>query len=283
MRDTAKIFMSQLPSGEIPTLMVNEVEGWKKAVNTSAITMVAVYLAQLHPSWEMLWNRNIQKALNFIEQNAFRHETEGYLLCFFNGFYQSDWESTSFMIYLLEKNGRLTIDEFDSIRKLFLSNVSDNGVGIWVKDSYSSDNEKNNQWDPTSSLNILRLYYLLKIDRSECDKAEKFIMKYLTLRQFAKSTLYYTAPVAAFFAKRLISDFSIVNDDFVVAINNFHQEVVEAIIDESLRATSFEKTLLGLDAEEVDNGLIFHHGRRNEVWYGSPVLHKLASTIEMDT
>ncbi|MCK5491084.1 MAG: hypothetical protein KAI67_04535 [Candidatus Pacebacteria bacterium] len=276
MEEIDDIFETQLDSGEIPTLMMNYDEGTEKWVDTVAITMVAVYLAQLNPKWEKKWRKNIEAALEFIEKKTYKHKIEDLRLWHFNGFYPPDWEDTGFAIYLLVKNGRLNISKLESLKTLFLGNATEDGVGVWVKDSYSSDNKKNNQWDPTSSLNILRLYYILQIDRAECEKAERFIMKYLSLDKFEKGTLYYTAPIAAFFAKRLISDFSIDSNIFSNAVNNFYQEVVDAILKGLLEATSFERALFGLHIKEIDDGSIFHHGMRIEICYGSPVLCKLA-------
>ena len=276
MKDRKHIFSTQLTSGQIPTLMINTDEKKTKRVDTLAITMVAVYLAQLQKDWEKLWGSNIEKALDFIEQCAYRTEIENLTLWHFNGFYPPDWEDTSFAIYLLVKNNRLKVSDLDSLRELFFSNMTEQGAGVWVKDPYSSGNVNNNQWDPTSALNILRMYYLFEIDETECEKAEKFIIKNLSLDQFKGATLYYTAPIAAFFAQRLLSDFSHNNANFKVAVKNFYKEVTDAISDESLFATPFEKALLDLPAKKDDKGLIFHHGKRTKVWYGSPVLHKLA-------
>ena len=270
------IFSTQLRSGEIPTLMVNLDEGKEESVNTLAITMVAVYLAQLQMDWEKRWGSSIEKALDFIESRAYRHETEDYVFWHFNGFYPPDWEDTGFAIYLLVKNNRLKISELGSLRKLFLSNMTKRGVGVWIKDPYSSGNANQNQWDPTSALNILRLYYLFKVDEVECEKAERFIIENLSLNKFEKVTLYYTAPITAFFAQRLLSDFLCNNDNFRLAIRNFYNEVTDAISAGFLIATPIEKALLNFSTGENDRGLIFHHGRRTKICYGSPVLHKLA-------
>ena len=270
------IFSTQLRSGEIPTLMVNFDEGKEESINTLAITMVAVYLAQLQVDWEKRWGSSIEKALDFIESRAYRHETEDYVFWHFNGFYPPDWEDTSFAIYLLVKNNRLKISELGSLRKLFLSNMTKRGVGVWIKDPYSSGNANQNQWDPTSALNILRLYYLFKVDEAKCNKMEEFIIKNLSLYQFEKATLYYTPPITAFFAQRLLRDFSCNNTDFRLAVRDFYKEVRSAINDGSLLATPFEKALLKFSTKDDDQGLIFHHGRRMKIWYGSPVLHQLA-------
>lgn len=276
------IFSTQLRSGEIPTLMVNLDEGKEESVNTLAITMVAVYLAQLQKNWENLWGLNIEKALDFIESRAYRHKIEDYVFWHFNGFYPPDWEDTGFAIYLLVKNNRLKISELGPLRKLFLNNMTKRGVGVWIKDPYSSENANNNQWDPTSALNILRLYYLFKVDEVECEKAERFIIENLLLDKFEKATLYYTPPITAFFAQRLLRDFSRNNTDFRLVVRDFYKEVTNAINDGSLFATPFEKALLKLPAKDDDQGLIFHHGRRIKIWYGSSVLHQLALLLNSE-
>lgn len=273
------IFSAQWPSGQVPTLMVNFQENKTKLVDTLAITMVAIYLTQLNKDWKKLWGFNVDRALNFIERRAYKHEIEGFTLWQFNGFYPADWEDTSFAIYLLAKNNRLKISELNSLRELLLNNTTEQGTGVWVKDPYSSGNAIQNHWDPTSAINILRLHYLLKSDEAVSSKVEKFIIKNLSLDQFRKTTLYYTPSVTAFFAQRLISDFSCNNSEFISAVNNFYKEVIDAISEELLDATSFERALLNLPTKENDNGLIFHHGRRTSVWYGSPILHELAITL----
>ena len=279
IKERKNIFATQLASGEIPTLMINVDEKKTRLVDTLAITMVAVYLAQLQKDWEKLWGSNIEKALDFIEQSAYKTEIEDLTLWHFNGFYPPDWEDTSFAIFLLVKNNRLKVSELNSLKELLLNNTIEQGTGVWVKDSYSFGNAKNNQWDPTSAINILRLHYLLKSDETVCNKVEKFIIEDLSLDQFERATLYYTPPVTAFFAQRLLSDFSRNNVDFRLAVENFYKEVTDAIIAGSLYATPFEKALLNFPAKENDKGLIFHHGRRTKVWYGSPVLHKLALSL----
>lgn len=166
--------------------------------------MVAIYLAQLHNKWERWWGANIEKALDFIEQQACKHEIEDFILWQFNGFYPADWEDTSFAIFLLVKNNRLKVSELKSLKELLLNNTTDQGTGVWIKDLYSSNNANHNHWDPTSAINILRLHYLLQSDESVRNKVEKFIVKNLSLDQFRKTTLYYTPPVTAFFAQRLL-------------------------------------------------------------------------------
>jgi len=170
----------------------------------------------------------------------------------------------------------LKISELELLRELLLNNTTEQGTGVWVKDPYSSGNAIRNHWDPTSAINILRLHYLLESGEVVSNKVEKFIIKNLSLDQFKKTTLYYTPSVTAFFAQRLISDFSCKNSEFILAANNFYKEVITAISEGVLDATSFERALLNLPTKENDNGLIFHHGRRTDVWYGSPVLHELA-------
>jgi len=274
-----KVFSSQTAQGQVPALMFNRQEGARKWVDTLAITMVAVYLAQLHQNWRALWGTDIEKALDFIEGKAYEHEVEGFKVWHFNGFYPPDWEDTSFAVFLLVKNGKLDIGQLNTLRELLLRNTTEQGTGVWVKDFYSPDNVQQNYWDPTSTLNILRLHYLLESDVKQRRCAENFINDSLSLEQFGKTTLYYTPPVAAFFAKRLVSDFPDLATPILYRVEAFHQEVIKAVSQELLRATSFERALLGLPSREQGNGFIFHHGRRTQVWYGSPVLHKLARAV----
>jgi len=259
--------------------MVNFQENRRELVDTLAITMVAVYLAQLHRNWGIMWGAGIQKALDFIRSRVYEHEIEGFKLWHFNGFYAPDWEDTSFAVFLLMKNGLLKIAQLESLRALLLNNTTQQGTGIWVKDPYSSDNAQNNHWDPTSGLNILRLHYLLESDKLKRRRVEAFIQQNLTLERFWGATLYYTPPVAAFFARRLAEDFPVSTDAIAPALLSFHQAVVKAISRGYLDATPFEKTLVGLPTGENDDGLIFHHGRRTVIWYGSPTLHTLARIV----
>lgn len=273
------IFSTQRSSGQIPTLMANNQEKRMKWVDTLAITMVAAYLAQLHRHWQTLWGSNIQRSLDFIQHRVYEHEIEDFKVWHFNCFYPPDWEDTSFAIYLLVKNNRLEIDQLENLRGLLLFNTTEQGTGIWVKDPYSSGNAERNYWDPTSAINILRLHYLLETEKSERGKVEKFIKQNLVLENFGKTTLYYTPPVTAFFIQRLIEDFPNLTEALVPAAKAFHREVTKAVIDGFLPATFFEKALLGLPTQENDYGLIFHHAKRNVIWYGSPVLHALAQTV----
>lgn len=182
------IFSTQTPCEQIPTLMVNQQERKRKWVDTLAITMIAVYLAQLHRDWVNF--SGVQKALDFIERRVYQHEIEGFMFWHFNGFYPPDWEDTSFAIFLLVKNNRLDIAKLEPIRDLLLSNTTEQGGGVWIKDPYSFDNAQQNHWDPTSAINILRLYYLLESDKKERMATEQFVRKHLSLEQFRGATLY---------------------------------------------------------------------------------------------
>jgi len=273
------IFSGQTTKGQIPTLMLNRQEGSRKLVDTLAITMVAVYLAQLHQEWKEVWGSSIEQALNFIEQQVYQHEIEGFKMWHFNGFYPPDWEDTSFAVFLLVKNGRISPVELGPLRELLENNTTEEGTGVWIKDTYSADNIQRNHWDPTSALNILRIHYILGSDPKKRILVERFIQQNLLLDEFAKATLYYTAPVAAFFGKRLIEDFPNHTTAIALSIRSFHQEVFQAVRRGYLIATPFEKALLGIITDEKDVGLIFHHGKRFQVWYGSPVLHNLAQSL----
>jgi len=260
-------------------LMVNRREGICKWVDTLAITMVAVYLAQIHQNWQSLWNDNIQGALDFISGRLYEHEIEGYRFWHFNGFYPPDWEDTSFAIYLLWKNGRLERKTLEPNRKLLIKNTTELGTGVWVKDPYLEGNAQNNHWDPTSAINTLRLHYILETEESVRNKVERFVCSNLTLAQFAGSSLYYTAPLTSFFAQRLILDFPDLTGHLLQNVDHFRVEVRRAIENEVIAATPFERALLGLPTLHEDNGLIFHHGRRTDIWYGSPILCRLTRML----
>jgi len=273
------IFSTQTLCGQIPTLMVNKQERKYKWVDTLAITMVAVYLIQLYRDWINF--PGVQEALDFIEQRVYQHEIEGFMFWHFNGFYPPDWEDTSFAIFLLVRNNRLDINKLGPIRDLLSSNTTEQGSGVWIKDCYSASNAQQNHWDPTSAINILRLHYLLDSDKKGKKATERFVTKHFSLEQFGRSTLYYTAPVAAFFAKMIVRDFPDDTQSIAAPALSFYQEVVSAIKNGILVATSFESALLGFPALEKDNGLLFHHGKRDGIWYGSPILHELAMGLEV--
>lgn len=276
---SASIFSNQYSSGQIPTLMINRQEKKRQLVDTLAITMVAVYLAQLHKNWSRQWGINIQKALDFIEWRLYQNEIENFPVWHFNAFFPPDWEDTSFALFLLITNGRLKISQLEKLRELLINNTTELGTGVWVKDPYSKNNARNNHWDPTSAINILRLHYLLETEEKSISRVERFVKRNLLLDQFNQTSLYYTPPVAAFFARRLIEDFLVFTNDIAPTLVSFHQEVVKAVNKGFLNASPFERALIGLSTTENDNGLIFHHGRRTIIWYGSPVLHALATIV----
>ncbi len=270
------IFTGQLPSGEVPTVMLNRHEGTIRQVDTLAITMVAVYLAQMIHGWRTAWGDNIHRALDFIQSRAYLSKIEDFPAFHFNAYYPPDWEDTSFAIFLLARNGRLDTGRLANLRDLLHLNTTEDGTGIWLKDSYSTGNAQSNHWDPTSSINILRLHYLLETDPRSRRATEKFVTRHLNLGAFDSATLYYTPPIAAFFASRLLTDFPEVTGEIHYALSSFVADVREAVVRGYLTATLFERALLGYPDPSDDDGLIFHHGKRTVIWYGSPVLHQLA-------
>ncbi len=271
-----QVFQSQRLSGEVPTIMLNRHEGTRHEVDTLAITMVAVYLAQMVRNWQVSWSDNIQRALDFIQSRAYHSEIEDTLAFHFNAYYPPDWEDTSFAIFLLARNGRLDTGRLAKLRDLLHLNTTEDGTGIWLKDPYSSGNAQSNHWDPTSSINILRLHYLLETEPQSRRATERFVIRHLRLDAFSSATLYYTAPTAAFFASRLLTDFPELSAEIHDALTSFVVDVRKAVGRNDLIATPFEKALLGYPDPADNDGLIFHHGKRTVIWYGSPILHQLA-------
>lgn len=274
------MFLRQWPSGQWPTLLVNVWEKKIKPVDTLAITAVIVYLAQL--SRKVILDKfSLTKALDFIKNRCYINEIEGFQVWHFNSFYPPDWEDTAMAVYLLLKNGRLQLNQLEPLRKLLIQNTPENGTGVWVKDPYSKGNSKNNHWDPTTALNVLRLHCLLEVDKVIRVNLETFVKESLALKSFNKMTLYYTPPVAAFFAKQLLLDFPELQSNLGKSLEGFYKDVRLAVENNQIVATSFEKSLLGIKTvlSEYDPGLIFHHGRRFNIWYGSPMLYKLAQVI----
>ena len=266
-------FFNQSALGQWPTLMLNVQEKKVKQVDTLAITMIIVYLAQLRGDIPF----SIEGALDFIESKCYIHENEGFRVWHFNAFYPPDWEDTAMAVFVLLKNNRIRLKDLEPLRSLLIQNTSEIGAGVWIKDPYSVKNSVNNHWDPTTALNVLRLYCLLDVDKSLRFRLEKFVINSLVIENFYKMTLYYTPALAAFFAKQLISDFPELLLNMGGSLFAFYDRVKKEIISGNIKSTYFEKALLGINENlpENDPGLIFHHGKRNNIWYGSPMMYKL--------
>ncbi len=280
MVQNKETFLKQLPSGQWPSLLVNVQEKKTKPVDTLAITIMVVYLAQVSKQ-NIVDVSVISSALDFIEKRCYINEVEGYRVWHFNSFYPPDWEDTAMAVYLFLKNRRLKFEQLEPLRNLLIQNTSDNGTGVWIKDPYSKGNSQRNHWDPTTATNILRLHYLLGVDRRIVARLEGFVVRNLNLKNFYENSLYYSPALSAFFAKRLLIDFPEASKRIGKQLESFYSEVISAIYNKKLEASYFEKALLGIGDifPERDPGLIFHHGRRFNVWYGSPILYELAKAV----
>ncbi len=267
--------LNQLPSGQWPTLMVNIGEKKTKIVDSLATTIMVVYLTQMR---DRSLSQSIDRALGYILSKRYIHEIEGFPVWHFNAFYPPDWEDTAMAVYVLVRNGRLSVNQLEPLRKLLIQNTSDLGTGVWIKDPYSKGNGRNNHWDPTTALNVLRLHCLLETDSVVRVRLEKFIIDVLNLENFFRMTLYYTPPLAVFFGRQLLKDFPILQSSLGSTIETFGEDVVSAIINGNISVTPFEKALLGIEDNlpKHDPGLMFHHGKRFNIWYGSPLLYQLA-------
>lgn len=262
----------QLQSGQIPTTMFNKETMETRIVDTTTITAVVVYLAQLVGLGEM---KGVAEALTFLSSRRIPDECERRALWRFNPYYPPDWEDTAFIIWLLERNGRLLVDTLSATRDLLITNSQgEKGTGVWVKDDYSPHNP-GSYWDPTSSVNILRLHFLLGGLGAATERTMRYVINSLSsVESFTAETLFYTPPVAAFFAERLLADYQTeVSPELADVITAFGQTVHK----NCSGMTLLERALLGLPAE-YDNApppsesLLFHHGQRRQIGYGSPAI-----------
>ncbi len=269
-------FLEQRPSGQWPTLMYNRDEGKIKPVDTLAITSMVIYLTQMRKQ-KIVDTPAINLALDFIMSKSYQSEIEGYLVWHFNSFYPPDWEDTAMAVYILWQNGRLDLSQLEYLRKLLINNTPQQGTGVWVKDPYSKNNANQNHWDPTTGINVLRLHYLLGVDKQIITRLEDFVVRNLDLENFGKNTLYYTLALSAFFAKRLLVDFPESTNRIAKHLEFFYSDVISAIYNKRVEASCFERVLLNVDCDfpKYDSGLIFHHGGRNTIWYGSPKLYQI--------
>jgi len=263
---------SQLQSGQIPTTMYNRETQEARIVDTVAITAIIVYLAQLVGQG---YGQGISKALTFLNSRLVPDEIEGRMLWCFNPFYPPDWEDTAFIIWLLVRAGLISVDLLSPTRDLLIANSeSEKGTGVWVKDDYSPHNS-GSYWDPTSSINILRLHFLLGGLGETTKRTVEYVTRSLSsIESFMNSTLFYTPPVAAFFAERLLTDHpNEVCAELADVITAFGRTVRR----HCYGMTLIERALLGLPSEYDDNPppqecLLFHHGNRQQIGYGSRAL-----------
>ncbi|MEI8060966.1 MAG: hypothetical protein WCG99_01575 [Candidatus Berkelbacteria bacterium] len=269
----------QLKSGQVPTTMYNKETGEARTVDTVAITAIVVYLAQLTDMDE----KQVAEALTFLSSRRVPDECEGRALWCFNPFYPPDWEDTAFIIWLLVRAGLISVDSLSPTRDLLIANSeSEKGTGVWVKDDYSPYNP-GSYWDPTSSINILRLHFLLGGLGEATKRTVEYVARSLrSVEDFMTSTLFYTPSVSAFFAERLLTDHQTdVSSELADVITAFRQTVRQ----NCSGMTLLERALLGLPTEYDNNPppsecLLFHHGRRQQIGYGSLAVLEVLSKLQ---
>lgn len=161
----------QLPWGQFPTVVINETEGLKENVHaitpTYLICLILDHIRERGRSHSLL-DEMIQKGAEFLYRMCYTDQIVGLRVWHFNAFYAPDWEETALSAYLLHKIGLLTKDELEPLRQLAHANEThDQGIGVWLKDPYSTENRYNNVFDPVVSLSVAQFLHRVFGERSE--------------------------------------------------------------------------------------------------------------------
>lgn len=182
MESTLKVLSRhQLPSGQFPTTMVNLREGFQRIVSTITPTyLICLFLSLLRerrPSHHLL-DQIVNKGLKFLERMSYRDTVEDIAVWHFNAFYAPDWEETCWCSFLLYQAGFLPKSILEPMKRLILTNETpEHGIGVWVKDDYSSENKYNNVFDPVVSLSVTN--WLQRIFRITSEPTQVFIERAL--------------------------------------------------------------------------------------------------------
>jgi hypothetical protein len=236
-----QIARQQWPSGQFPTVVINDGEGWKRSVSTLTPTyLVCLFLTMLRErrtSSLKEMDEVIDKALGFLLHSVYKDPVEGVLSWRFNAYYPPDWEETCWCSGLLWQKGMLTRGEIEPLRRLIEKNTTpDKGVGVWVKDPYSRSNKFNNVFDPVVSLSVLEWHQ--RLFSASCEPTKRFMEVSLANDQ---PSLYYEDG----FRNRFYS---------ILGYGKTHDEL---LVPSDYR--------------------LFHHGRRTEVWYSSQAVWQALS------
>jgi hypothetical protein len=188
----------QLRSGQFPTLVTNERDNIRIHVHTVTPTyLICLMLDQLREQGDShpLLDSIIKKGLAFLSSVCYRDPITGLRVWHFNAFYQPDWEETALCSYLLYKSGFLSRKEITPLRDLaFCNETSDRGVGVWLKDPYSSDNGSRNAFDPVVSLAVRE--FLCRVFSESSDPTNQYIEMSI---EEDMGSLYYTKSFRDFF------------------------------------------------------------------------------------
>lgn len=230
----------QLPSGQFPTLMINEVEGTELVVHTITPTyLICLMLTELrerghsHPILDMV----VRKGIEFLSRMCYIDPINGLTVWHFNAFYMPDWEETAWCAYLLKQEGLLTRREIEPLRALaFANETHDQGIGVWLKDTYSHDNRYKNVFDPVVSLSVCE--FLKRAFNEHSEPTESFIRRAL---ESDAGSLYY--------------------------VDNFRKFLY------FLFGAGAKPSLVH------DKHKLFHHGNRKHVWYACPDVWETAELL----
>lgn len=230
--ELSHIAKQQWLSGQFPTQVINENEGWSRTVSTLTPTyLVCLFLSMARRQGlaSGVVDIVLRRGLDFLAREAYRDPVEGVIVWRFNAYYPPDWEETCWCSALLCEEGLLSKTELDPLRRLLTTNVSrDKGVGVWVKDPYSKTNCQSNVYDPIVSLSVIE--WLDRLFSDKCEYTRRFFDSALSE---SKPSLYY-------------------EDDF--------RRIFYSVLGYGSR---FHNRCPSKDFR------LFHHGRRTEVWYAS--------------
>jgi hypothetical protein len=199
MESTLKILVAhQLSSGQFLTTVINEREGFIGSVHTITPTyLICLMLDEIreHRYSHPLLDSIIQKSVEFLARMCYTDPITGLRVWHFNAFYAPDWEETAWNAYLLHKFGLLTQKELEPLRKLALANEThDQGIGVWLRDTYSTGNRYNNVFDPVVALSVSQFLYRVFGERSE--STERYISRAIESKG---DSLYYDNGFRNFF------------------------------------------------------------------------------------
>lgn len=148
----------QLPDGQFPTTVLCGSGGTQQASTLCPTYLVALMLMRLREQGVSNHDLDIvvERALDFIARRAYGDSATGWMAWHFNIFYPPDWEETCWCSSLLFRAGRMTRRALEPTRRLLdVNETRDRGVGVWLKDPYTSDNASNNAFDPIVSLAVV--------------------------------------------------------------------------------------------------------------------------------
>jgi hypothetical protein len=233
MESTLKILAShQMPSGQFPTMMINETTSDTRTVHTIAPTyLICLILHELRKrgASHHLLDSALKKGAAFLLRMCYADPIAGPRVWHFNTFYPPDWEETAWSACLLYELGHLSRVELEPLRQLMRANeTGERGVGVWLKDDYSPTNAQNNVFDPVVSLAVIQ--FLQRVFGEQSEPTERFLADAIASDM---DSLYYPKGFRDFLFSLFYKRIGVVS--------------------------------LGYD----DQHRLFHHGKRTDVWYAS--------------